>query len=45
MIDQRVAALDEPLEDAEQPLHVGQVQPRRRFVEHVDRRLVRATRP
>ena len=42
--DQRVTPVHEALEDAQQALDVGQVQPRRRLVEHVDRGLVRGAR-
>jgi hypothetical protein len=42
--DERVAALDQPLEHAEEAAHVRQVEPGRRLVEDVDRGLVRAPR-
>ena len=42
--DERVAALDEALEHAEQAPHVREVEARRRLVEHVDGRLVRGAR-
>ena len=38
--DQRVAALDQPIEHADEPRHVGEVEPGGRLVEHVERGLV-----
>ena len=37
--DERVAALDEAIEDADEARDVGEVEAGRRLVEHVDRRL------
>jgi hypothetical protein len=38
--DHRLAGVDESVEQTEQLLHVGEVQPRGRLVEHVDAALV-----